>query len=200
MPNIVGIAGSLRKASYNAALLRAAVELAPSGMTVELASIRAIPLYDGDVEAEQGLPEAARALKDRIAEADGLLLITPEYNNSIPGVLKNTIDWLSRPSSDIRRVFGHLPVAVMGASQGRYGTMLAQAAWLPVLRSLGTRPWFGPRVLVGNAKDVFDESGSLVDDGVRSQVREFMAGFAAFAVRPTASAQLHLLPTETALK
>lgn len=181
MPTIVGIAGSLRKASFNASLLRAAAELSPPGTTVDIASIREIPLYDGDLEAEHGLPEAVRALKDRIAQADGLLIVTPEYNNSIPGVLKNAIDWLSRPASDIPRVFGDRPVALMGASPGRFGTLLSQTAWLPVLRTLGLRAWFGPRVMVGSAGSVFDGAGHLVDEKVRGQVREFMAGFAAFA-------------------
>jgi len=183
MPNIVGIAGSLRKGSYNAALLQAAAELAPPGAAVERASIRGIPLYDGDVEAESGVPDVVRELKDRIAQADGLLLVTPEYNNSIPGVFKNAIDWLSRPVNEIARVFGGRPVALMGATPGRGGTLLAQTAWLPVLRTLGTRPWFGQRLLVSSASKVFDGSGNLVDEQVRKQVQDFMAGFAQFIER-----------------
>jgi chromate reductase, NAD(P)H dehydrogenase (quinone) len=142
MTTIIGISGSLRKASFNALLLRAAAESIPAPATLEIASIRDIPLYDGDVEAA-GIPEPVRILKDRIAAADGLLLATPEYNNSIPGTFKNAIDWLSRPSSDIARVFGNRPVALMGATPGRGGTLLAQTAWLQVLRTLTTRPWFG---------------------------------------------------------
>jgi chromate reductase, NAD(P)H dehydrogenase (quinone) len=183
---IVGIAGSLRKGSYNAALLRAAVELAPPGAVIETASIRGIPLYDGDVEAEAGLPEPVRALKDKVAAAAGLLIVTPEYNNSIPGVLKNAIDWLSRPASDIPRVFGNRPVAIMGASPGRFGTVMSQAAWLPVLRTLGTRPFWGPRLLVGGAKQAFDESGKLIDERVRGELTAFMAGFVQFALGETA--------------
>jgi len=181
-PVIVGIAGSLRKGSYNAALLRAASELAPPGTTIERASIRGIPLYDGDVEAESGIPAVVRDLKEKIASSAGLLLVTPEYNNSMPGVLKNAIDWLSRPGSDIPRVFGGRPVALMGASPGRFGTVMSQAAWLPVLRALGMRPWWGPRLLVGGASKVFDESGGLVDESVRVQLQAFMAGFVEFAV------------------
>lgn len=178
--SIVGIAGSLRRGSYNAALLRAAAELAPPGMMIEQASIRGIPLYDGDVEAESGLPAVVRELKERIAGSSGLLLVTPEYNNSVPGVLKNAIDWLSRPSSDIPRVFGGRPVAVMGASAGRFGTTMAQAAWLPVLRVLRMRPWWGSALRVGTASKVFDESGRLSDEGVRSELAAFLAGFAEF--------------------
>src|SRR5688500_14872867 len=134
MATIVGIAGSVRRGSYNAALLRAAVELAPAGTAIEIASIAAIPLYNGDLEAERGVPAEVAALKDRIAAADGLLLVTPEYNNSIPGVFKNAIDWLSRPPKDIARVFGDKPVALIGASTSAGGTRLAQVAWGPVLR------------------------------------------------------------------
>jgi len=180
MQIVIGLAGSLREGSYNAALLRAAAELAPPALQVEIASIRGIPLFDGDVEAREGPPEVVRQLKDRIAAADGLLLVTPEYNNSIPGVFKNAIDWLSRPASDIPRVFGERRVALMGATPGRGGTMLSQAAWLPVFRALGVRPWFGPRLHVAGAGQVFDAAGRLVDAQVRKQVQEFMAGFAKF--------------------
>jgi NAD(P)H-dependent FMN reductase len=107
---------------------------------VEIASIRGIPLYDGDLEAEKGIPDAVQILKDLIASSDGLLLVTPEYNNAMPGVFKNAIDWLSRPPKDIRRVFGDRPVALMGATPGMGGTILGQNAWLPVLRTLGMRP------------------------------------------------------------
>ena len=180
MINIIGISGSLRKASFNSALLRAAADVTPEGATLEIASIQGIPLYDGDVESSTGIPAVVQDLKDRIAAADGLLLVTPEYNNSIPGVFKNAIDWLTRPASDIARVFNNRPVALIGATPGRGGTILAQAAWLPVLRTLGTRPWFGPRVTVSGAKRVFDESGQLVDDDVRSQLRNYLAGFVGF--------------------
>jgi NAD(P)H-dependent FMN reductase len=183
MPTVIGIAGALRRGSYNAALLRAAVELAPAGLAIEIASIREIPLYDGDVETERGIPEPVRSLKERIAAADGLLLVTPEYNNSLPGVFKNAIDWLSRPASDIARVFGGKPVALMGATLGMGGTALAHTAWLPVLRVLGTNAWFGPRVCVSNAAKAFDADGRLVDDSVRSSVARHLAGFAAFIGR-----------------
>jgi NAD(P)H-dependent FMN reductase len=179
MATIVGMAGSLRHGSFNASLLRAAAAVAPAEITVEIASIREIPLYDGDVEA-QGIPEAVRALKDRIAAAQGVLLVTPEYNNSIPGVFKNVIDWLSRPATDIPRVFRDRPVALMGATPGPWGTLSSQTAWLPVLRVLGMRPWFGGRMLVSNAGKVFDEAGQLVDEKVRGQLEKFMAGFAKF--------------------
>jgi len=181
MARIVGISGSLRRESFNASLLRAAADLVPSGSTIEIASIREIPLYDGDVEATQGIPASVQALKDAIASADGLLLVTPEYNNSIPGVLKNAIDWLARPSADIHRVFGHRPVAIMGATPGAGGTLLSQAAWLPVLRTLGTLPWFEGRLSVSGAAKVFDKDGRLTDETIRSRLGGFVKGFVEFA-------------------
>jgi NAD(P)H-dependent FMN reductase len=179
MTTIVGISGSLRRGSLNSSLLRAAVQAMPAGVELEVATIKGIPLYDGDVEAE-GIPDVVVRLKDRIAAADGLLLVTPEYNNSLPGVFKNAIDWLSRPDTDIPRVFGGRRVAVMGASPGGFGTLLSQTAWLPVLKTLGTQPWFGARLQVSRAREVFDQDGNLVDARVREQLAKFMAGFAAF--------------------
>jgi chromate reductase, NAD(P)H dehydrogenase (quinone) len=177
---LIGIAGSLRKGSYNAALLRAAAELAPAGTEVEIASIAGIPLYDADLEGEHGIPEPVAKLKDQLAAADGLLLATPEYNNSLPGVLKNAIDWLTRPPRDIPRVFGDKPVAIMGATPGGGGTRMAQTAWLPVLRTLGTRAWFGKQLYVAKAAEVFDADGRLVDAKTSKLLAEFMVGFAAF--------------------
>jgi len=180
MTRIVGIAGSLRKASFNASLLRAAASLMPQDATLSIGTIRGIPLYDGDVEA-QGIPAPVSALKEAIAASQGLLLVTPEYNNSIPGVFKNAIDWLSRPSSDIKRVFADRPVALIGASPGGFGTILAQSAWLPVFRTLGVRFWSPGRLLVSRAGQAFAADGTLSDDKVREQLREFLAGFVAFA-------------------
>lgn len=180
MTTIIGIAGSLRKASFNAALLRAAAELTPSGTQVEIASLPGIPLYDGDLESEEGLPEAVSTLKERVAAADGLLLVTPEYNSSLPGVFKNAIDWLSRPGKDIARVFGDKPTALMGATPGMGGTRLSQSAWLPVLRTLGVRAWSGKQLYVSGSNQVFDDQGKLVDEKVKQLLSAFMAEFAAF--------------------
>jgi len=183
MTTIIGIAGSLRKGSLNAALLRAAARSMPAGSTLEQATIAGIPLYDGDVEAAQGIPPLVAALKDRVAAADGLLLVTPEYNNSIPGVLKNAIDWLSRPDADIPRVFGGKRVALIGASPGGFGTILSQNAWLPVLKTLGTDLWAGKKLLVSRARTVFDDSGNLTDPKVAEQLTAFLHGFVTFVAR-----------------
>ena len=177
---IVGIAGSLRKGSFNAALLRAAVEECPQSATIEIESIRGIPLYDGDVEIAEGVPARAAELKERVASADALLLVTPEYNNSIPGTFKNAIDWMTRPPSDVPRIFRGKPVGLIGASPGAFGTVLSQTAWLPIFRTLGMRPWFGQLLYVGSATKVFDASGKLVDDAIRQRLRKYMEGFVAF--------------------
>ena len=183
MVAILAIAGSLREKSFNAMLLRAAAEVAPAGTTVEAASIKDIPLYDGDHEASAGIPPAVQALKERIAAAPGVLLVTPEYNNSLPGVFKNAIDWTSRPPADLGRVYAGKPIGVIGATPGLGGTGLAQAAWLPVLRTLGTLPFFGARVQVSSAAKAFDDQGRLVDPTVRGQLEKYMAAFAAFVAR-----------------
>jgi NAD(P)H-dependent FMN reductase len=181
MARIVGIAGSTRQGSTNGALLQAAAQLAPPDTTVEIATIAGIPLYDADTEKEHGVPPIVTELKDRIAAAAGLLLVTPEYNASVPGVLKNAVDWLSRPPKDIPRVFGDKPVALLGATTGAGGTRLAQAAWLPVLRALGARVWSGRQLYVAGAAQVFDPDGVIVDEKVRRLLAEFITGFARFA-------------------
>jgi len=177
---LIGISGSARAASFNAALLRVAAAECPPDAVIRIESIAAIPLYNGDEEAAHGIPPAVARLKDAIAAADGLLFVTPEYNNSLPGVAKNAIDWLSRPPADIKRVFGGKPVALAGASPGGFGTVLAQNAWLPVFRTLGADLWSGGRLLVSRAGSVFDEKGEVKDEAVRENVRRFVAGFVAY--------------------
>ena len=180
MTSLIGVSGSLRRGSFNTALLRAASSLLPPETRLELRTLHGIPLYDADVETGEGIPASVVALKEAIVLADGVLLATPEYNNGIPGVFKNAIDWLSRPADDIKRIFGDKPFALIGASPGGFGTILSQAAWLPVLRTLGTRPWFGARVLVSKAQQVFNGTGELQDERVREQLRAFISGFVGF--------------------
>ena len=182
MTKVLGISGSLRRGPYNSALLRAATQHMPEGAVLEVASIRGIPLYDADVEA-QGIPPSVGQLKEAVVAADGVLLVTPEYNNSIPGVFKNTIDWLSRPAADSPRVFGGRRFAIIGASPGAFGTTLSQSAWLPVMRTLGVQLWTGGRLLVSRANNVFDESGALKDPAIEEALRQFLAGFVTFLQR-----------------
>lgn len=180
MTRLLGISGSLRKGSFNSALLRAARESAPAGTEFEIATLHGIPLYDGDLEGAAGLPEAVVALKDAVVASDGVLLATPEYNNGIPGVFKNAIDWLSRPPADIGRVFRGRPFALLGASPGGFGTILAQAAWLPVLRTLGVDLWQPGRLMVSRASNAFDHEGRLQDPAVSEQVTKFVAAFSEY--------------------
>ncbi len=180
MSTILGIAGSLRKGSFNAALLRTAAQLTPEGCRIEIASIAGIPLYDGDVEEAGGLPEAVKTLKQQIAAADGLLLVTPEYNGSFPGVMKNALDWASRPGDDGSRVFKDKPVGVIGATPGGLGTVFAQTAWLPVLRSVSMRPFFGTNVYLSGISKLAQADGVITDEPTRKKLTEYLAGFAAF--------------------
>ena len=181
MTRILGISGSLRAGSFNTALLRVAQQTAGEGIEFEAATLHGIPLYDGDAEAASGIPEAVSALKERIVASDGVLLVTPEYNNGVPGVFKNGIDWLSRPAGDIARVFGGKPFALIGASPGGFGTILSQNHWLPVLKTLGVDLWAGSKLYVSRAGQAFDANGALVDDKVRAQLADFLRGFAGFA-------------------
>jgi chromate reductase, NAD(P)H dehydrogenase (quinone) len=178
MMRIIGISGSLRKASYNSAVLRAAASLSPADCELKIESIVDIPLYNGDDEARSGVPPAVTHLKDAIAASDGFLIVTPEYNNSIPGVTKNAIDWLSRPGSDIPRVFKGRPAAIAGASPGAFGTILSQNAWLPVFRTLGVDLWLGGRLLVSRVSSVIDAEGEISDEAARENIKKFMHGFA----------------------
>ncbi len=179
MIHILGISGSLRQGSFNTAVLRAAQALTGSEVRLEIATLHGIPLYDADLEKQQGLPKAVTELKERIFASDGVLLATPEYNNGIPGVFKNAIDWLSRPPEDIARVFGQRPYAVLGASAGNFGTILGQSAWLPVLRTLRAPLWSTGRLMIPRAGSVFDEEGQLTDETVRKNLGNFIQGFAA---------------------
>ncbi|MDB5523408.1 MAG: NADPH-dependent reductase [Rhizobium sp.] len=181
MVKLIGISGSLRKGSYNTALLNAAIARVADGVTLTAGTIAGIPLYDGDMEATHGIPAPVETLKDLIRSADGVILFTPEYNNSIPGVFKNAIDWLSRPASDIPTIFGGRPFAIAGTSPGNFGTQLSQNAWLTVLYTMGARVWSGKRLIVPRAGEVFDAEGHLTDEAISKQLSAFVSGFADFA-------------------
>jgi len=173
---ILGISGSLRKRSYNRALLQAARELAPEGVEVEEFDLAAIPLFDPDVEAT-GDPEPVAALREAVRNADALLFATPEYNRGTSGVLKNAIDWLSRPA--MASVLRWKPVAVMGASTGRGGTRRAQQQVRDALLFPGAIVLDEPEVAVPLAWEHFEEDGRLVDEKVRDSIRALLEGLAA---------------------
>lgn len=176
MTTILGLSGSLRRASFNTGLLRAAADVTPEGVTLQIGSIRGVPVFDADLEEEAGLPDAVLTLQDQLARADGLLMVTPEYNNGVPGVFKNAIDWMSRGPG--LKLFVGKPVAIIGASSGRFGTILSQAHWLPVLRTLRMRPWLDGRLMVSRGSEVFDADGNLTDERTRERLASFIAGFA----------------------
>jgi len=163
----LGIAGSLRAGSYNRALLQAARELAPAGMEIAEFDLRELPLYDGDVEAA-GDPEPVAALKDAIRSADALLIATPEYNRGVPGVLKNAIDWASRPP--LGSPLAGKPVAIMGASTGRGGTARAQEQLRAAVEYSRANVLNDPEVLVPEAYMRFDERGRLTDEETRKEI------------------------------
>lgn len=164
---VCAIAGSLRRASYNRALLRAAQELAPEGMEIRIFDLIDVPLYNEDVEA-QGDPEPVRALKSAIGEADALLIATPEYNHGVPGVLKNAIDWASRPPRGA--VLAGKPAAVFGASPGVTGTARAQTQLRASFVFTQTPALLQPEILVYRAHEKFDAEGRLTDEKTREFV------------------------------
>lgn len=180
MVKIIALSGSLRKGSFNTAVLRAAADLAPGGTEVEVVTPHGIPLYNADDEKTGGIPDVVAKLKDKIAGADGFMLSTPEYNNSMAGVAKNAVDWLTRPADDIARVFRGLPMALCGASPGGFGTTLAQSSWAPVVRTLGMKPYYGARLVVSRAHGSFSGDGVLEDDELREKISEFITGFSDF--------------------
>ena len=173
---ILAVSGSLRERSFNRALLRAAAELAPPGVELVEADLAPIPLYDGDVEAS-GAPPAVEELRAAVREADALLLATPEYNRGTSGVLKNAIDWLSRPA--LASVLRWKPVAIMGATTGRGGTRRAQEQVREALLFPGAEVVEGHDVAIPLARDVFDaEGGRLVDERARAAVAELLEALA----------------------
>jgi chromate reductase len=168
---VLGIAGSLRRGSYNRALLRSAQSLAPADMRLDLFDLHDVPFYDADVE-KKGDPGAVTVLKRRVREADALVIATPEYQHSLPGVLKNALDWASRPPKD--PPLKGKPIAMMGATPGRYGTARAQAELRKVLAYNDAVVVNRPEVLVANARETFGEAGELVDETARDLVRELL--------------------------
>jgi chromate reductase len=176
---ILGFAGSLRKDSYNKALLRAAAELVPEGAVLEVFDLEGIPLFNQDLETQP--PERVREFKAKIKAADAILIATPEYNYSIPGVLKNAIDWASRPYPD--NAFNGKPVAVMGASIGMLGTARAQYHLRQCFVFLNMYPLNKPEVMVNFAEERFDEKGRLKDKTAKKHIAELLENLVAWTAK-----------------
>jgi chromate reductase, NAD(P)H dehydrogenase (quinone) len=173
---IIAFSGSLRKASLNRALLKAAIDLRTDNMQIETFDLKDIPLYNGDVEAE-ATPEIVRSFKDAIRKADGILIATPEYNHGMPGVLKNAIDWASRPGEEKSVSISGKPVGIMGASPGILGTARSQDQLRHTLKALNAFCMPKPEVLLFKAKDKIDDSGKLTDEATIEFLQKFMQAF-----------------------
>lgn len=174
---LIAVSGSLRKDSFNTRLSRQMVDLAPDGAELDVLTLHGIPLYDGDLEESEGIPEAVETLRDRIKSCDGMILVTPEYNAGMPGVLKNALDWLTRPGEEMKPTFGGRKTGIAGATPGAWGTAFAQAGALINLRQLGCELYPG-YLRVSKAGELFD--GDDADDKLREQVSKWLEGFVAF--------------------
>jgi chromate reductase len=182
MPDIIsilGFAGSLRKQSFNKAILRVAAETAPAGITVDIFDLEGIPPFNQDRENQP--PEAVREFKTRIRAADAILIATPEYNYSLPGVLKNALDWVSRPHGD--NALEGKPVAVMGASIGMIGTARAQYHLRQCFVWLNMFPLNKPEVMVPTAQDKVDQQGNIIDLKTKEKIAELVIALADWSKR-----------------
>jgi chromate reductase len=178
---IVAFSGALRKRSFNSGLLRAAQQVAPDGVTIEIHDLIDIPLYNGDVEAA-GIPESVQRLADHVRAADAVLIASPEYNYGMSGVLKNALDWISRPA--LHYPLRHKPVAIMGASGGNWGTVRSQLQLRQTLGSMiDAYTLSKPEVMVPRASSAFDDDGNLEDDDVRERVRGLVEALVDWARR-----------------
>ena len=181
---VLGVSGSLRKGSWNTSVLRAAQALAPAGITIEIGAIDDIPLYNEDVRAA-GLPASVERFRNQIASADAVLIVSPEYNFSVPGVLKNAIDWASRPPN---QPFNEKPVAIMGASGGPVGTARMQYDLRKILASINAFLLLKPEVFIGQAGAKIDEAGNLTDETTKDFIRKLLETLAAWTDRMRAAA------------
>jgi chromate reductase, NAD(P)H dehydrogenase (quinone) len=180
MPKLLGIAGSLRAKSFNRTLLAYAAKTAPAGTAIDIFDLKPIPFFDQDVEA-QGYPDAVAKLHAAVGAADGVLIVTPEYNSGIPGVLKNALDWMSRPPGKSNAA--GKPVTVMSTSPGGSGGIRAQVSILPVLTGMGMLPLVGAAAAVPNAGTSFDADGNLVDERAKTVLIGQLTAFAAWIER-----------------
>lgn len=180
--NILGIAGSLRRASFNRGVVRAAMQLTPPGVTIRSLDIGDLPLYDADLEADP--PSVVRALRETVRAADAVLIATPEYNYSVPGVLKNALDWGSRPRSE--NAWRGKPVAILGATTGLLGTARAQYHLRQMFVFLEMLPLNRPEVMIARAPEKFDAGGNLTDAETRERIRALVEALVAWTRRLTA--------------
>ncbi|MCL5268486.1 MAG: NAD(P)H-dependent oxidoreductase [Bacteroidetes bacterium] len=169
--HFVGISGSLRRGSFNTQLLNSTLDLLPDGVTMEIAGMGDLPLYNADLETD-GLPESVRKFRETLSRADAFVFVSPEYNYSVPGTLKNAIDWASRAKDS---PLSGKPVALMGATQGMWGTVRMQIAFRPIFQFLNMTPVNKPEVLVAQAQSKFDASGHLADEPTIAIVRQQLA-------------------------
>ena len=172
--DILAISGSLRAGSYNTRLLNAVEAAAPETLRLDIITPRGVPLYDGDVEEKEGIPAIVEELKERIRAADGLIIATPEYNFSVPGVLKNMIDWLSRGE---RQPFNGKPIGIMGASTSPVGTARAQYHLRMALQALSGEVMPRPEIFLNNAKDKFAADGTLTDEATEKVIGVWLKHF-----------------------
>jgi chromate reductase len=177
---VLGFAGSLRAGSYNRALLRSAQELAPAGLAIEIYESIDLPLYNGDVEA-RGDPEPVAAFKAAVRQADAILIATPEYNYGVPGVLKNAIDWASRPPGEAP--LGGKLAGIIGASTGIVGSARAQLQLRQAFTFTNTVAMLQPEVLVSRAHEKFDGAGRLTDEATRTFLQQYLETFHGWAAR-----------------
>jgi len=177
---VLGFAGSLRRASYNRALLRAAKENAPQGMIIDIFDLAPVPLYNGDLEAE-GDPPGVAALKAAIREADAVLMVTPEYNHGVPAVTKNAVDWASRPAREAP--LGGKPVGIIGASPGMTGSARGQSQLRQAFEFTNSLCMPQPELLVFKAHEKFDEEGRLTDAATARYLSRYLEAFLAWGLR-----------------
>lgn len=172
---IAGLSGSLRKDSYNTRILHLAEKLLPEGTTLQISDFRDLPLYDADLDLPEASerPEAVSRFRRELAGADGILIVSPEYNYSIPGGLKNAIDWASRGTDS---PLMHKPVALVGASPGLFGTVRMQLAFLPVFQFLNMKPVYKPEVLISQVNQKFNADGEFTDKAAEGFIRQKLQG------------------------
>jgi chromate reductase len=172
---VVGFSGSLRRGSLNSAALRALTTLAPADLAIDIFDLSPIPLYNDDLRTNEGYPEGVQSFRDSLKAADGVLIATPEYNYSIPGVLKNAIDWASRPWG--QDSFDHMPAAVIGASPGQIGTAVAQQSLRAVLSFCNARQMTAPEAYITARPGLFTDDGEVTDESTAAFLADFMQEF-----------------------